>query len=268
MIYSMIELIPIVKRLTEKYTSKESTSVTYEVAEQLMAAVIYCINEYHETIGYSNIYTDKEPTDGNLHSTDLSVNDDTRSELDEYEIISAVEAYEKGYQAVIAKVMRAKALYEDIVTDFLWYGNRALYETINKGMPEFFIRYDARFNPQDHLLTLDYPILKSLHDRCGIDAIYDYLGCIKMEQVFLAGFSREIVGAALNHYHPDHKGLFLNLAGVVINYALDKMLADHPDPETYEGKDRRRKKRLALDMLIKERFHGRQDIVIYLQHEL
>ena len=41
--YEMEELIPIVGRLAEKYTANESTSVTYEKAEQLMGAVLYCM---------------------------------------------------------------------------------------------------------------------------------------------------------------------------------------------------------------------------------
>ncbi len=41
--YSMEELIPIVRRLTEQFTAHESSSVTYERAGQFMEAVIYCI---------------------------------------------------------------------------------------------------------------------------------------------------------------------------------------------------------------------------------
>ena len=43
--YEMEELVPIVGRLAQKYTANESTSVTYEKAEQLMEAVLYCIHE-------------------------------------------------------------------------------------------------------------------------------------------------------------------------------------------------------------------------------
>ena len=40
--YEMEELVPIVGKLAEKYTANESTSITYEKAEQLMGAVLYC----------------------------------------------------------------------------------------------------------------------------------------------------------------------------------------------------------------------------------
>ncbi len=36
---------PVVARLTKRYTGIESSSVTYEKANQLMGAVIYCIRE-------------------------------------------------------------------------------------------------------------------------------------------------------------------------------------------------------------------------------
>lgn len=42
------ELMPIVAELADKYTGKESTSITYEKARQLMEAVLYCIHEYEE----------------------------------------------------------------------------------------------------------------------------------------------------------------------------------------------------------------------------
>ena len=41
--YTMEELLPVVGKLTEKYTGFSSTSVTYETARQLMEAVLYCL---------------------------------------------------------------------------------------------------------------------------------------------------------------------------------------------------------------------------------
>lgn len=43
--YEIEELVPIVAELAKKYTGYESTSITYEKAEQLMGAVLYCIQE-------------------------------------------------------------------------------------------------------------------------------------------------------------------------------------------------------------------------------
>lgn len=54
--YEMEELVPIVGKLAEKYTSHESTSITYEKAEQLMGAVLYCIHELWESHSFAAAY--------------------------------------------------------------------------------------------------------------------------------------------------------------------------------------------------------------------
>ncbi len=46
--YEIEELIPVVGKLAEKYTSGESTSISYERAELLMEAVLYCIHELEQ----------------------------------------------------------------------------------------------------------------------------------------------------------------------------------------------------------------------------
>ena len=43
--YELEELVPIVAKLAEGYTSKESTSITYDRAQQFMEAVLYSIHE-------------------------------------------------------------------------------------------------------------------------------------------------------------------------------------------------------------------------------
>lgn len=62
--------------------------------------------------------------------------------------------YQQGYEVVLEKTVRAKKIYEQIIANFRSFGNRCYEDTIIRGMPEFFVRYDARFRPQDHLLTL------------------------------------------------------------------------------------------------------------------
>ena len=51
--YEMEELVPIVAKLAEGFTSKESTSITYERAQQFMEAVLYCIHEGEMTGQFS-----------------------------------------------------------------------------------------------------------------------------------------------------------------------------------------------------------------------
>ncbi len=44
--YKMEELLPVVSQLALKYGGGESTSMTYEKAQTLMEAVLYCLHEY------------------------------------------------------------------------------------------------------------------------------------------------------------------------------------------------------------------------------
>lgn len=184
--YTMEELLPIAIKLTEKFTKKESTSVTYERAESLMEAVIYCVNESREG----------EIADFNKK-------------------ITAMEAYSAGYDKVVQKAIKANNLYNEIISDFCDYGNLAYKETILEGMPEFFKRYDARFCPQDHLLTLDYPLVHPIQGLSGVDLIYEYLQSIKKEQEYLMEIPYNKVIGILKEYHKNYKDLFINIAETV-----------------------------------------------------
>lgn len=51
--------------------------------------------------------------------------------------------------------------------------------------------YDVKFEPQNIILPLDYPVLKDLSAYTGIDRIYEFILCIHLEQRFLEGLSRD-----------------------------------------------------------------------------
>ena len=135
--YEMEELVPIVGKLAEKYTSHESTSITYEKAEQLMGAVLYCIHELWESSGNAPSLNKK---------------------------LSAQRAYEMGAAYVREKTGKALDLYNRILPEFCHYENKCLYDIFVKGIPEFFKWYDIQFEPQNTILTLDYPLLKDISE--------------------------------------------------------------------------------------------------------
>lgn len=156
--YEMEELVPIVGKLAEKYTAYESTSITYEKAEQLMGAVLYCIHELNEISGNSLALNEKIP---------------------------AQRAYEIGSAYVEEKTEKALNLYNRIIPEFCHYENKCLYDTFVKGIPEFFKWYDIRFEPQNTILNLDYPVLKDISKYTGIDRIFEFINSIYLEQKFL-----------------------------------------------------------------------------------
>lgn len=199
--YSMEELIPVVERLTEKYTSKESSSVTYETARRLMNAVLYC----------------------------LDTNSDQGEEIAAQEKPDAGSAYQMGYERVVARVYKARELYDSFIDEFYDYRCRNYGDTIVKGIPSFFIHYDPKFNPQDHILTLDYPVLRPIGSLCGINAIYQYLCNIKTECKFLSAFDPKSVEALLGRIILDYRNNFYdNISYVVLLTGLGCIVAEKP----------------------------------------
>lgn len=185
----MEELVSIVGDLAGKYTGYESTSITYEKAKQLMEAVLYCIREAEQAGGETAVCSDR---------------------------VSAKQLYEMGASLVEEKTKKALAMYHEILPEFDSYGNRFLYDTFVVGLPEFFRRYDCKFEPQDTILTLDYPVMKDISGCAGIDRIYEYILCIRAEQKFLKRFPREGVIGTLKKYNREYEETPDNICGILL----------------------------------------------------
>lgn len=182
MVYKIEEILPVMEKLSDKYTSKDSASVSYETAQQLMEAILYCIQECG----------------------------DENKDLLGGASVDCMTAYEQGYRFTMDKVMRAKEVYHRITSDFEDYGCRNYRETIIEGMPMFFTKYDVRFEPQNHILSLDYPALGIAPGKRGIDLIMDYLEEIEYEQHFLKYFKRKAVTDLLEYRCTDYQELYLD----------------------------------------------------------
>lgn len=201
MLYEMEELVPIVGRLAEKYTAYESSSMTYEKAEQLMEAVLYCIHEAEQS-GHNSVI----PTGG----------------------ISAQQAYDTGLVYVQEKAKKALDLYNRILPEFVYYKNCCLHDTVINGLPEFFKWYDIQFEPQNSILTLDYPILRDISGYTGIDKVYEFIVCICLEQEFLKIFPQNYVINVLSKYNRQYKDMIENICEIVFIAVIGHILAEKP----------------------------------------
>ena len=193
--YEMEELVPLVAKLSEKYTSKESTSVSYETARQLMEAVMYCINE--------------------CASGQIIVSSQR---------LMAAEAYKYGYEALTQKVKRTQAVYNKMIVDFCGYGNRNYEATVEKAIPGFFLYYNAQFAPQETIITMDYPTICPVTGKSGIDAIETYVKYISFEQKFMGAFQRQYIYEVLERDQADHKNGFDNICRVILRHVLGHLL--------------------------------------------
>ena len=203
--YKMENLVPIVAKLAEGYTSKESTSITYERAGQLMGAVLYCLHEGEKSESFSLI----------------------RDGEQSYE-----KMYEIGVRCVEEKTKEALELYNEVMAHFSSYGNKCLYDTVAKGLPEFFKWYNIKYEPQNTILTLDYPVLMDIPGHTGIDKIYDFIICIQLEQKFLDRFPPEYIVEALSKYDSNYRLMIDNICEIVLTNVIIRILAgkDISDP--------------------------------------
>ncbi|QIB69202.1 hypothetical protein Ami103574_07640 [Aminipila butyrica] len=201
--YEMAELIPLVRALTEKYTGKASTSVTYETAQQLMGAILYCLEQAGE---------------------------ESTGELMLLERLTAEEAYKEGVKAVLEKTRAAQGLYVRLMESFDGYGQPAYEETLRKTIPTFFMWYDVRFYPQQEVF-LPYPVALQQTESRGIHQVYDYLRCIEAEQEFLQCLPPDYVQEVLWAYSGDYREEVVNIAGIVLKKILLHLLLGIPlDP--------------------------------------
>lgn len=222
--YEMEELIPVVAGLAEKYTGYEHSSVTYEKAQMLMEAVLYCIGEYENSPVQG---AGEEKVQG--ASKEGSSGEETERTFEVFfrdKKVSAEEACRRGQELVLEKVKKLRELYNGMISDFQDYGLVCLGDTLRHGIPSFFLNYDARFSPQETILTLDYPVLKNLRGLSGVNAVLEYVKCIALEQRFLGKFPEALVREILRAYHEKYEELIENLCSIVLGEIFRGMLRE------------------------------------------
>lgn len=196
--YEMEELLLIVSKLARKYTGGESTSVTYEKAQMLMEAVLFCLQEYHNSSA------------GGLARKDISVK----------------EQYDIGAKLVYEKVEKIRKIFNEL--QFEDFGVKCLHDTVQEGIPQFLKWYDIKFCPQDMLLTLDYPALIDCNPLAGADAVYEYIRAIQIEQRFLGAFDRNYVVSVLNQYDPKYRSMIENICSIVLINTIGHIVLKKP----------------------------------------
>lgn len=221
--YDISQLVGLTGWLSEQYTSKDVSSITYETAGMLMEAILYCIGEYEDM---------EQDTEGGAAAL-------VKQELPDIGI-----AYKMGYEAVLEKVRRTREIYKALIKDFDDYGCRNYRDTITKGIPGFFVKYNAKFCPQDHILTLDYPVFggnsirRGKKQLYGVDLIYVYLQKIQEEKQFMDSFDGQAIMDLMRYVHAEYEQLYLdNLCEPVLLNALGCLIAGKPVGRLLVGRD-------------------------------
>lgn len=203
--YKMEELLPIVSELAQKYTGCESTSITYEKAQSLMDAVLYCLDEYRNSC--TNSLVDKN--------------------------VSVKEQYNIGASLILEKVNSIREIFNAVSLQFDDFGVKYLCNIIQKGIPQFLKWYDIKFCPQDTILTLDYPLLIDCSSLTGADAVYKYIKAIRIEQSFLSLFDRNYVISVLENYNSEYQDMPENICSIVLMNTIGHIAVKKPFHDAY-----------------------------------
>ena len=235
----MQEMLEIVAELSRKYASGDSTSITYETAEQLMGAVQYCINEYE-----SEDSTCRDDAGDRIESAEIdeSARKKSLTRLPESGSLSVRARYDAGRRILSQKVRTSLNSYNSLMEHFDAYGNHNLNDVVTKAIPGFFKYYDHRYYPQNTIITCDYPTIippfisiekevKS-HRRddreeemnsetyTGIDAISRYICYITIEQSFIGRMPRDFVIRILKVNDASYEHQFYNISSILIYHVL------------------------------------------------
>lgn len=256
--YSMEELLPVVADLTEHYTSRDSTSVSYDKARQLMGAVIYSIEEFERNQASMNTLMSQDNLD-------------------------AMSAFRLGQDSIKIRIQKLTFSYNTLAARFRDYGNRNYRDTFTGGISGFLKYYDYRYYPQNTIITMDYPVLKMPADSCGIIAVEQYFHCIWIEQQFLSHLPEDYIVAVLTAHEASYTKQFYNISSIICRNLLGCMIAgkdpqDEPQNEDYDKInkfiDSNNRTELCekliqiLKVLVDNQYQGNPDIFEYFKSDM
>lgn len=235
--YQMEELLAIVSELAQKYTGCESTSVTYEKAQSLMESVLYCLNEYNNS------------NTGSLVSADISVK----------------EQYHRGLNLLYQKVEQIRNIFNEISYNFEDFGVKCLYDTVQKGIPQFLKWYDIKFCPQNTILTLDYPLITDCSFLTGADAVYQYIQAVQIEQRFLSAFDKSYVIHILEQYNAEYQNMIENICSIILTNIISHTASDKLREKPISEIEQIIKQ--LIETIVKQFYADDADMTEYLCHE-
>lgn len=195
-----LQILDILKETVNYYTKAESYSVKEEVAEQLMLSIYY-------TIG---IFLKDMPT---IKERIALIKENAMKYL-----------FSEGERILKAKVEESKTLLKLVQKNRLKTANYAYVDTINYGIPLFFIDYDIRFASHETPGSVDYPLAIDEMDLVGVEYIYEYLKKINFENKFCSYFENVEIKALLNGFDKNSDHMLINIFELVFTNYLGRRI--------------------------------------------
>lgn len=188
--------LSLLAKQTERYNSGDSTSIRVEVAQNLLASIMFTIGVWLKT------YPTPDEAVAAVQKDDMYV------------------LYQNGRERVDRLIKSTKMLHSSIIGNLVQTENVFYRSTIVDGINGFFKLYYPEFAAQEIHITADYPVHHLMERLLGIEFIQKYLESIYYENLFCAQFSAEDVHHLLCGYDEHYEQLLFNIYEPVLSAAI------------------------------------------------
>lgn len=195
-----VQILDILRETANYYTKAESYSVRVEVAEQIMLSIYYTIGSFLK--GKTSI---KEKI--------TLIKENAMKYL-----------FSEGEKVLKTKIEESKDLLKNVQKSKLKTSNYAYIDTIDYGIPLFFIEYDSRFAAHEMQGSIDYPLAIDEMELVGIEYISEYLKKIDFENQFCSHFDSYEIENLLKSFDKNSDHILINIFELVLTNYLGCMV--------------------------------------------
>lgn len=153
--------------------------------------------------------------------------------LKQFEAVKSIEylkkyaikdIYVQGSNLIKQLLHFSKLEVEKFVKELVKIDLYVYHDTIYRGLPLFFTNYNFDYNPQDAVLTFDYPTYRQLTNKQGIERFLEYFKFVQLENNFNKLFSTSLLNKMLFYYHCDYRNQIFNITKLLLKQLLLKQL--------------------------------------------
>jgi hypothetical protein len=199
------ELLELLQELIGRYTQGESSSVSVDTAERLLASAVYALDAHLKSL--------KAPGEAitALKSADIRT------------------LHAQGVERIRQVLEEVRRLYLEVRKNRLDVPVDAYNATIDEALPAFLKKYDILFDAHNTMASIDYPLAVDDMRLQGVFYIKQYLERLHIEDQFCRQWERDELILLLENYGRvcrfDYRIELFNIFELVFHHALFSVLS-------------------------------------------
>jgi len=195
----------ILQELIQRHTRGESTSVTTDTAENILASVMYAADAY--------LFSFEQPERAITYLKAIDIR----------------QVYTRGVEKVSQCYEQSKQLYKEIRATKLDVPVDAYNMTIDESLPIFLRKYGIIFDAHHTMASIDYPLAMDDMNLQGVYYIRQYLERLKLENTFCAMYDPQALLNLLTDYGRvcrfDYRIELYNMYELVLSQAVFSVMS-------------------------------------------